>query len=54
MIRTLIATLLLSGCTVNGYEMERALANCSDHGGVHRLTYGPHKPFLVCHDGATP
>ena len=54
MLRILIAAVFLSGCTVNGYEMERARAACSDHGGVHRVTYGPHKPSLICVDGATP
>lgn len=54
MSRILIAALLLSGCTVHGYEMERAIAKCSGHGGVHRVTYVPHKPFLICVDGATP
>lgn len=45
------ASLLLGGCTIEGWEMRAADSNCAASGGVERLDVIANKVFATCRDG---
>lgn len=49
-IKIAILCLLMTGCTVDGYEINNAFKNCKEHNGVDYIRLFTHD--AICNDGA--
>jgi hypothetical protein len=51
--QAIIIPILLVSCTgdIEGYDVDRAVSRCKEHGGIHQIKTEP--LAIVCRDGTT-
>ena len=46
----LLSVIVLSGCVINQWEVEKAINFCKDKGGIYSLQYGLDVIVVKCQD----
>lgn len=50
-MKVIILALLLAGCSLTSYELEKAQELCAEHGGVYKIHFDGPNPKATCSDG---